>query len=116
MSANSVDPNLKDDTTDEFIIGVDREVGLGFAVGANYVWRRYANFQWSDRNGLATSDYSTTSFQPAASACPAAQSADCPAVTIYTPNFQIPTVVTLSNVPSADADSPSRASSSNSYE
>jgi Carboxypeptidase regulatory-like domain/TonB-dependent Receptor Plug Domain len=100
-SANSIDPNLKDDTTDEIIVGIDREVGLGFAVGANYVWRRYANFQWSDRNGLATSDYSATSFSAPASTCPAAQSADCPAVTIFTPNFQIPTIITYTNVPSA---------------
>ena len=27
VSANSVDPNLKNDTTDEFIVGVDREIG-----------------------------------------------------------------------------------------
>src|SRR5262249_25640887 len=31
-TANSVDPNLKNDRTDEFILGVDHEVGRGFAV------------------------------------------------------------------------------------
>ena len=41
MSANTVDPNLKNDTTDEFIVGLDHEIGAGFAVGANYIWRRY---------------------------------------------------------------------------
>ena len=46
---NSVDPNLKNDTTDEFIVGVDREIGAGFAVGANYIWRRYGNFYVDDR-------------------------------------------------------------------
>jgi len=101
VSANSVDPNLKDDTTDEIIFGVDREVGAGFAVGANYVWRRYADFQWSDRNGLTTSDYVPITFAAAASTCPAAQSADCRTVTFYQPTFQIPTVVTLTNVPDA---------------
>ena len=40
---NTIDPNLKNDRTDEFILGVDREVGAGFAVGANYIWRRYLN-------------------------------------------------------------------------
>jgi len=101
VSANSVDPSLKNDTTDEVIVGFDREIGAGFAVGANYVYRRYAGFQWSDRQGLQTSDYAAVQFVPAASACPAAQNASCPTVTYYQPLFQIPTIVTLSNVPGA---------------
>ena len=51
VSANSVDPNLKNDTTDEFILGLDREVGRGFAVGGSYIYRKYSNFSWSDRAG-----------------------------------------------------------------
>jgi hypothetical protein len=101
VSANSVDPNLKDDTTDEFIVGVDREIGLGFAAGANYVFRRYTGFQYEDRNGLETSDYIATTFQAPASTCPAAQAADCQPITFYTPGFQIPTVITYANVPGA---------------
>ena len=78
-----MDPNLKNDTTDEFIVGVDREVGKGFAVGANYVWRRYSNFSWSDRQGITSADWVATTFTPAASACPGADglrisAADCP--------------------------------------
>jgi hypothetical protein len=101
VSANSVDPNLKNDTTDEVIVGLDREIGLGFAVGANYVWRRYTGFQWSDRQGLETADYVPVSFAAPASTCPAAQNADCPTVTYYQPLFQIPTIVTLTNVDGA---------------
>ncbi|MBI3494064.1 MAG: TonB-dependent receptor [Acidobacteria bacterium] len=101
VSANSVDPNLKNDTTDEIIVGVDHEIGAGFAVGANYIWRRYTDFQWSDRQGLETSDYAAVQFTAAASACPAAQNASCPAVTYYQPLFQIPTIVRLANVPDA---------------
>jgi hypothetical protein len=103
-SANSVDPDLKNDTTDEFIVGVDREVGKGFAVGANYVWRRYSNFAWSDRQGITSADWVATTFTPPASACPGADglrisAADCPEITYYQPTFQQPSVVTLSNVP-----------------
>jgi len=100
-SANSVDPNLKNDTTDEIIVGVDREIGAGFAVGANYVWRLYKDFQWSDRQGLDTSDYAAVLFTPPASTCLAAQNAVCPQVTYFQPTFQIPTIVTLTNVPGA---------------
>ena len=96
---NTIDPNLKNDSTDEFIVGVDREIGLGFAVGANYIWRRYAGFQFVDTLGLAPSDYSAFSFTPSGSSCPAG--ADCHAITYYAPNFRIPGVTNLTNFTTA---------------
>jgi hypothetical protein len=104
VSANSVDPNLKNDTTDEFIVGVDHQVGAGFAIGANYVWRRYGNFLWSDRQGITSADWVADTFTPAGSACPGddglrAEAATCPTVTFYRPSFQQPTIVQLSNIP-----------------
>ena len=96
---NTVDPNLKDDTTAEVILGVDHQIRNGFAVGANYIWRRYANFNWTPTNGVSTlgTDYTAVQFTPAASACPAAQNAVCPQVTYYQPNAQLGTVTTLMN-------------------
>src|SRR5262249_34769651 len=95
VSANTVDPNLKNDTTDEIIVGVDRELGRGFAVGANYVWRRYGNFQWEDKNGISTADWIPTTFTPAASSCPAARNRPAPGAwqpaPVYRPAFQPPT-------------------------
>jgi Carboxypeptidase regulatory-like domain/TonB-dependent Receptor Plug Domain len=103
VSANSVDPNLKNDTTDEVIVGFDREIGAGFAVGANYIWRRYGNFQWEDKNGITTADWVPVSFTPAATSCPGADNrtaaARCPSVTFYQPAFQQPTVFTYTNAP-----------------
>jgi len=103
QSANSVDPNIKNDTTGEFIFGVDREIGAGFAVGANYIWRRYGNFQWEDKNGIVTADWIATSFTPSAAVCPGADNrtaaASCPTVTYYQPAFQQPTVFTYTNAP-----------------
>ena len=46
--------------------------GKGFAVGANYVWRRYGNFAWSDRQGITSADWVADTFTPPASACPGA--------------------------------------------
>jgi hypothetical protein len=97
VSANSIDPNIKNDSTDEVIVGVDREIGRGFAVGANYVWRRYGNFQWDDRQGITSADWVATTFTPSAASCPAG--ATCPTVTYYEPAFQQPTVITTTNVP-----------------
>jgi hypothetical protein len=92
---NTVDPNLKNDVTDELIVGLDREIGSGFAVGVNYIWRKYGDFQWEDHNGITTAQFVPVQFTPPASTCPAAQSAVCPTVTYYEPAFQLPTVTTL---------------------
>jgi len=103
VSANTVDPGLKNDTTDEIIVGLDREVGAGFAVGANYVWRRYGNFSWNDRVNFTSADWAATTFTPAANTCPGADNrtaaAVCPSVTYYVPTFQQPTIVNETNIP-----------------
>jgi hypothetical protein len=103
-SLNSVDPNLRNDYTDEVIVGVDREVGAGFAVGANYIWRRYGDFSWNDRTGITSADWVPVTFTPAAAACPGADNnrisaAACGSVTYYQPLFQQPTIQVLTNVP-----------------
>ena len=91
-TANTVDPNFKNDRTDEFILGLDREIGLGFAAGVNYVWRRYTNFTVDQYVGFEPSDYVAVPFTAPASTCPAAQNARCPTVTYYQPLFQVPGV------------------------
>jgi len=103
VSSNSVDPNLKNDKTDEVIIGLDREIGAGFAVGANYIWRRYGDFSWNDRVGITSADWVATTFTPAAATCPGADNrtaaATCQSVTYYQPGFQQPTIQLEANVP-----------------
>jgi hypothetical protein len=101
-TANTIDPNLKNDRTDEIILGLDHELGAGFAVGVNYIWRRYSNFQFVHTLGLEPSDYVATTFTPAASSCPGndgnrISAATCPAVTLYVPAFQTPSISTLTN-------------------
>jgi hypothetical protein len=96
-TANTVDPNLKNDRTREFIVGLDREVGRGFAAGASYIWRKYDQFNWSPANGVPTdgSAYTQTTFTPAPADCPAG--ARCPTVTFFTPSVNIGSVTTLMN-------------------
>jgi hypothetical protein len=91
-TANTVDPNMKNDRTDEFTAGLDREVGKGFAVGVNYSWRKYVGFTVDEYVGMEPSDWRAVSLTPAASTCPAAQNARCPTVTYYQSNFQVPGV------------------------
>jgi hypothetical protein len=41
ISTAIVDPNLKNDITDEAILGLDREVASNFGVGAMFIYRKY---------------------------------------------------------------------------
>ena len=101
---NTIDPALKNDRTDEIILGLDHEIGAGFAVGGNYIWRRYVNCfsaacpGWAPLNGVATdgSSYSAVSYTAPASTCPAG--ATCPTLTYYQPNAQLGTISTETNI------------------
>jgi hypothetical protein len=88
------------------IVGVDHQLGAGFAVGANYVWRRYGNFSWNERQGITSADWVAKSFTPT-TGCQTddglrTAASRCDTVTYYQPAFQQPTVVTLTNVPGYD--------------
>jgi hypothetical protein len=103
-SANFVDSDLKNDTGDEVIVGLDKEIAAGFAVGASYVWRRYSNFQWDDRVGITSDDWVAKSFTPATATCPGddglrSEATRCPTVTYYEPTFQQPTIINRTNIP-----------------
>ncbi len=57
VSPNSIDPNLENDITDEFLLSLDHELSSGFAVGASYIRRNYHNFQ-DDYRRVNSSIYS----------------------------------------------------------
>ena len=42
-----IDYNLKVPTTDEFLVGFERELLTDFAVGVNYTYRKYNNLYWT---------------------------------------------------------------------
>ncbi|MEO6239654.1 MAG: carboxypeptidase regulatory-like domain-containing protein [Vicinamibacterales bacterium] len=92
-TSNTIDPDFKNDTTDEIIIGLDREVGRGFAVGANYIWRSYYNFTFLDTVGFEPSDFTARTLAPT---CTNA-TARCEAVTYYAANFPAPGTVNETN-------------------
>jgi hypothetical protein len=94
-SPTTVDPNVENDRTREFIAGFDRQLGSTMAVGANYIWRRYDRFRWNDRIGFTSADYAPVAFRP--TTCPA--DARCETVTYYQPTRQIPSANIYTNVP-----------------
>ncbi len=101
-TANTIDPELKNDNTQEVIVGFDHQLRGGIAVGVNYIWRKYADFQRLAVQGLSPSDWVPVSFTPAAASCPASQNADCPTVTYYQPTKQVSTVTQLTNFSAAE--------------
>ena len=89
VSSTSVDPNLKNDRTDEVTGGIEHEIGAGFSVGALYVYRnlpRYENFSPTD--GVSSADFRpvTVTFPCGNSSC------DQPTytVTYFELPFQLP--------------------------
>ena len=52
-----VDKDLKNDTTDEVIAGIDREVMNNFGVGAMFIYRKYSGFNTDQRYKDFSSEY-----------------------------------------------------------
>jgi hypothetical protein len=93
-SPTRVDPDLKNDRTREFIVGFDRQVGSQMAFGASYIWRKYDQFAWNDRDNFTSDNYRAVVFTP--TGCPAG--ARCDAVTYFEPTTQIPATNLYTNM------------------
>ena len=57
ISTSKVDPDMKNDITDEAIVGLDREVLSNFGVGAMFIYRKYHQFLVTQRYLDSTSEY-----------------------------------------------------------
>jgi hypothetical protein len=95
VSPTTVDPNVKNDRTREFIVGFDRQLAQNMAIGGSYIWRKYDQFLWNDRIGFTSADYREVSYQ--ATTCPAG--ARCERVTYFEPTRQIPSPNIYTNQP-----------------
>lgn len=94
-SPTRVDPNVKNDRTREFIVGFDRQINSQMAVGGSYVWRKYDQFLWNDRDNYSSANFSAVSYTPAT--CPSG--ARCETVTYYQPNISQPSPNLYTNQP-----------------
>jgi Carboxypeptidase regulatory-like domain/TonB-dependent Receptor Plug Domain len=96
LSPGTVDPNLKNDRTREFIVGLQQEVMRNLAVEVNYVWRNYDQFTWTDRN-----NWDSTNFQAFTLATPSncGPTATCPPVTYYRATSPQPSPYVRTNQP-----------------
>jgi hypothetical protein len=66
VSSTTVDPDLKNDRTNEFTIGIDREVAGNFGVGATFIYRNYPRYENITLiPGVSPSDYQPVSYTAA---------------------------------------------------
>ena len=94
-SPTRVDPNVKNDRTREFIVGFDRQLGNVMAVGASYVWRKYDQFLWNDRDNFTSANYRQVQYQATCSVA----GARCPSVSYFEPTIVIPSPNVYTNIP-----------------
>jgi len=94
-TTGTIDPDVRNEYTNEFIVGFDRQLGNDFAVGASYIYRRYGNFRWDDTPNWDSSNYEAISYTPT---CTVA-GARCETITYYQPTSQIPVEFVRTNRP-----------------
>lgn len=94
-TTGTIDKGVKNDRTQEFIVGFDHELFSGVGVGASYIWRKYDQFRWNDRVDFSSADYAERSFTPT---CVKAD-ARCETVPYWEPTKQIPAAYVLTNTP-----------------
>ncbi len=97
-TTGSIDPGVKNDRTQEFIVGINHELFRGLGAGVSYIWRKYDQFQWNDKLNFTSADYVAKSFTPTATACPQ-PNARCETVTYYEPTIPVPSPYVYTNRP-----------------
>lgn len=95
LSAGTVDPDIKNDRTREFIVGFDRQIGNVMAVGGSYIWRKYDRFDWNDRLNWTSANYRSVTFNP--TGCPA--DGRCETITYFEPSSPLPSPFQQTNIP-----------------
>jgi len=93
-TSGKVDDGLSMDTTDEFIVTFDKQIGNEFAVGVSYIWRNYGNFWGNVYDNFGAANWTPVSWTP--TGCPS--TATCPAVTYYQPTSVLPVKYTVKNI------------------
>ncbi|HET7219110.1 MAG TPA: TonB-dependent receptor [Vicinamibacterales bacterium] len=95
LSPGRIDPDLKNDRTREFVVGLQQEVMRNLAVEVNYVWRKYDQFTWTDRDNWSPANFQAFTLNP--TNC--GPTAVCQAVTYYRATSPQPSPYIRTNQP-----------------
>jgi len=96
LSPGRINPDLKNDRTREAVIGIQQEIMRNLAVEVNYVWRKYDQFTWTDRDNWSTANFQAFTFTTPSN-CGA--TATCPPVTYYKATSSQPSPYVRNNQP-----------------
>lgn len=99
-SPGSVDPDVKNDRTREFIAGFQHELARNLGFEVNYIWRKYDQFAWDDQQGYSSADFTERTLTP--SNCSAA--ATCGPITYFVPSISRPAAFVYTNIPDRHRD------------
>jgi hypothetical protein len=99
-SPGTVDPDVQNDRTQEFMLGFQQELMRNMGVEVNYIWRKYDRFSWSPRNNFSSSDFEAVSLNPAN----CSPQATCGPVTYYVATKAQPSPFTFTNQPDRHRD------------
>jgi hypothetical protein len=94
-SPGAIDSDLKNDRTQEFVVGLQQELMRNLAVEVNYVWRKYDQFTWTDRNNWDSNNFTAFTLNP--TNC--GPTAICQPVTYYRANSVQPSPYIRTNQP-----------------
>jgi hypothetical protein len=89
VSANQVDPNLRNDRVDELLLGIDHEVMRDFGIGVAYIYRRIGLFNIDRPVGLTAAQFVPTAFSANCG------NASCEQSTYTGTYYQLPTGASL---------------------
>lgn len=100
LSPGRVDANVKNDRTREFIVGFQQEVMRNLGIEVNYVWRKYDQFAWSDRDNWDSTNFQSFTLNPACTG-----NAICVGpITYFRPTSTIPSPFVYTNQPDRHRD------------
>jgi hypothetical protein len=99
-SPGTIDPDLRNDRTREFILGYQQEVARNLGFEVNYIWRKYDRFQWSPRDNFSSADFRPVSIDP--TNCSA--QAECGPITYFVATRPQPSPFTTTNQPDRHRD------------
>jgi hypothetical protein len=94
-SPGRLNNGLRNDRTQEVLVGYQQELIRDLGMEVNYIWRRYDRFSWSPRDGFSSSDFRAVSIDP--SNC--SPKADCGPITYYVATKPQPSPYTTTNQP-----------------
>ncbi len=87
-TTNTVDPGLKNEKTVEWTASVDHQLASNMAVSGSYIYRKYSDFRFDQRQGISDANWLPTTYQPTCGA----SAPNCPQLTYYQPNINLPGV------------------------